>query len=150
MSTRSSSLKWGRIVIGVLVGVLVAVVGYMALQLAWGVVLGFQLRGNPPRDVLIAAFTSVAFQLLGALLALLGGIVGGRTAARPADTNRPLAGLVTGIMLGILVIAWRAISWSTVDLWVIVYGVLAIAGGWIGARLAARGAAEEYEQLPSL
>ncbi len=41
-----SSLKWGRIVVGVLVGLLVAVVGYIALQLAYGLVLGFQARGR--------------------------------------------------------------------------------------------------------
>jgi hypothetical protein len=145
-----SSLKWGRIVVGVLVGLLVAVVGYIALQLAYGLVLGFQARGTPPQDVLIAAYTSVPFQLLGALLALLGGIVGGRTAARPAETNRPLAGLITGVLLAILVVAWRAFSWGTVDLWVVFYAVLAIIGGWLGGRLAARRTDEEYDEGPQL
>jgi hypothetical protein len=150
MSERSPSLKWGRIVLGVVVGLLVALVAYVTAQFLYGFVLGFQARGAPPQDVLIAAYTGVPFQLVGALLALLGGILGGRTAARPADTNRPVAGLITGVVLGILLVAWRAFSWSTVDVWVLLYAGLAIVGGWLGARLAARGEAEEYEQLPSL
>ena len=49
MSAGSSSLKWGRIVIGVIVGLLVAVVGYIAAAARlYGVVLGFQ-RGERPR-----------------------------------------------------------------------------------------------------
>jgi hypothetical protein len=150
MYASSSSLKWGRIALGVIVGVLVAVAGVMVAQLLWGVVLGFQLRGSPPQSALIAAYTSLGFQLVGALLALLGGILGGRFAAKPDDTKRTLAGLITGFILGTLLIAWRAFSWSTVDVWVIFYAVLAIAGGWIGAKLAARKTGEDYEAAPSL
>ena len=49
--------------------------------------------------MIIAAVKSPLFQLLAALFVLLGGIVGGRIAARPVETNRPLAGLVTGVLL---------------------------------------------------
>lgn len=150
MSGSSRSLKWGRIVLGVIVGLLVAVVGFIAAQLFWGVVLGFQLRGSPPQSALIAAYTSLGFQLVGAALAFVGGLVGGRAAARPQDTNRPVAGLITGAVLGVLLIGWRALSWSAVDLWVIAYALVAVAGGWLGAKLAARKTEEDYELAPSL
>lgn len=145
-----SSLKWSQIVVGVLLGFLVSVVAYIALQYAYGLVLGFQMRGAPPQETLIAAFTSVPFQLVGALLALLGGFVGGRRAARPAETNRPLAGIITGVLVGILAIAWRAFSWSTVDVWVVIFAVLAIIGGWVGGQRAGRPASGDYDESPQL
>ena len=69
-------------------------------------------------------------------------------AARPAETNRLLAGLVTGVLVAILAVIWRAFSWGAADLWMVIQAVLAIAGGWIGGQLAARRTDEEYEELP--
>lgn len=145
-----SSLKWSQIAVGVLLGFLVSVVAYITLQYVYGFVLGFQMRGAPPQDVLIAAFTGVPFQLVGALLALLGGFVGGRRAARPAETNRPVAGIITGVLVGLLAIAWRAFSWSTVDVWVLIFAVLAIIGGWFGGQRAGRPASGDYDESPQL
>jgi hypothetical protein len=145
MSFNFSSLKWGRIVIGVIVGFLIALLVNLILQVGYGVVLGFQMRGAPPQEMMIAAVKSLPFQLLAALFVLLGGIVGGRIAARPAETNRPLAGLVTGVLLAISMVIWRAFSWGAADLWMVIQAVLAIAGGWIGGRLAARHSDEEME-----
>jgi putative membrane protein (TIGR04086 family) len=150
MSSGFSALKWGRVVVGVIVGFLVGVVGNILLQTIYGVVLGFQARGMPPQDQMIAAIKSVPFQLLAALLVLLGGFVGGRMAARPAETNRQLAGLITGVLLAILVVIWRALSWGAPDLWMVIQAVLAILGGWLGGRLAARRTDEEYEELPHI
>jgi hypothetical protein len=133
-----STLKWGRIVIGVIVGFLVAVVGNIALQTIYLVIVGFQMRGTPPLEVRIAAITSLPLQLLAALLVLLGGLVGGRMAARPAETNHQLAGLITGVLLAVLVVIWRAFSWGAPDLWMVIQAVLAVVGGWNGGRLAAR------------
>ena len=144
MSFDFSSVKWGRVVLGAVVGFLVAVVGNIVLQTIYGVVLGFQLRGAPPQDVMIAAIKSLPFQLLAALLVLLGGILGGRMAARPAESNRPLAGLLTGILLAILVAVWRAVSWGP-DQGMVIHAVLAIVGGGIGGWLAARRTDEEME-----
>ena len=145
MSFDFSSLKWGRILIGVVVGFLIAMVVNLALQVGYGVVLGFQMRGAPPREMIIAAVKSPLFQLLAALFVLLGGIVGGRIAARPEETNRPLAGLVTGVLLAIVMVIWRAFSWGAADLWMVIQAGLAIVGGWIGGRLAARHSDEEME-----
>jgi uncharacterized protein YacL len=150
MSFDFSSLKWGRIVLGVIVGFLVGVVGNIVLQTIYGVVLGFQVRGMPPQDQMIAAIKSVPFQLLAALLILLGGWVGGRIAARPEGTNRPLAGLVTGVLLAVLAVVWRAFSWGAADLWMVIQAILAVVGGWLGGQLAARRKDEEYEELPHI
>jgi hypothetical protein len=147
MSFDFSSLRWGRIVIGVIVGFVIALLVNILLQVGYGVVLGFQMRGAPPQEMMIAAVKSLPFQLLAALFVFLGGLVGGRIAARPADTNRPLAGLITGVLLAILAVIWRAFSWGAADLWMVIQAVLAIIGGWVGGQLAARRKDEEYEEL---
>ena len=145
-----SSLKWVRIVLGVVIGFLIAVVGNMILETLYLVVVGFQMRGAPPPEVRIAVITSLPLQLVAVLMALLGGFVGGRFAARPAETNHQLAGLVTGILLAILVVIWRALSWGAPDVWMVIQAVLAVLGGWLGGRLAARRTEEEYDESPQL
>jgi|GEM_PF-1838322 uncharacterized protein YacL len=147
MSFDFSSLKWGRIVIGVIVGFVVALLVNLILQVGYGVVLGFQMRGAPPQEMMVAAVKSLPFQLLAALFVLLGGFVGGRIAARPDETNRPLAGLITGVLLAVLVVIWRAFSWGAADLWMVIQAILAVVGGWLGGRFAARRKDEEYEEL---
>ena len=146
MSFDFSSLKWGRIVLGAIVGFVIA----FLINIVVPTVIGFQVRGNPPQDMVVAAVKSPAFQIGAALLVLLGGLVGGRMAAHPAETNRPLAGLVTGVLLGVLLAAWRAFSWGTVDLWVVIFIILAILGGWLGGQLAARRTDEEFDESPQL
>jgi len=138
MSFDFSTLKWGRIIIGVFVGFVIALVVNILLQVAYGVVLGFQMRGAPPQEMIIAAIKTPVFQLLAALFVFLGGLVGGRIAARPDETNRQLAGLITGVLLAILAVIWRAFSWGAADFWMLVQAVLAIVGGWVGGLLAAR------------
>ena len=149
MSSDSSSIRWGRVAVGAIVGTLVAVLGLILLQLAFGVVMGFQMRGNPPQDQLIAAFGSPLFLIMAGLVALLGGLVGGRMAARPLESSHVKAGLITGVLVAILVAFWRSISWG-VDMWVGIFAAMAILGGWIGGRLAARRKDEDYEESPQL
>jgi hypothetical protein len=144
-----SSLKWGRIILGVIIGFAIALVVNLLLQVGYGVVLGFQMRGAPPQDMMIAAVKSLPFQLLAALFVFLGGLVGGRFAARPAGTNRPLAGLITGVVLAILAVIWRAFSWGAADFWMLIQAILAVLGGWLGGVLAAR-RTEEYDETPQL
>lgn len=138
MSFDFSTLKWGRIVIGVIVGFVIALAVNILLQVAYGVVLGFQMRGAPPQDMIVAAIKTPAFQILAALFVFLGGLVGGRIAARPDETNHQLAGLITGVLLAILAVIWRAFSWGAADFWMLVQAILAVAGGWFGGLLAAR------------
>lgn len=93
MSGNFSNLKWGSIVVGVLVGLLIAVLLNIALQFGYGLILGFQLRGAPPQETLIAAYTSLPFQLMALALTLIGGIVSGRFAGRRCEGAEMLAGL---------------------------------------------------------
>ena len=150
MSFDFSTLKWGRIVIGVIVGFVIALLVNILLQVAYGVVLGFQMRGAPPQEMIIAAVKTPVFQFLTALFVFLGGLVGGRIAARPDETNRQLAGLITGVLLAILAVIWRAFSWGAADFWMLIQAVLAVVGGWLGGLLAGRRKDEDLEEAPQL
>ena len=145
MSFNFSALKWGWIIVGVLVGLLVAVVLNLLVQVGYGVVLGFQLRGTPPQETLIAAYTSLPMQLVALLLAFLGGMVGGRMAGRRSEEAEILAGLIVGIVLAILAAGWRSFSWGTFDLWVVLLAVAALVGGGLGGWLAQRRAIHELQ-----
>ena len=145
MSSGFSALKWGWIIAGVLVGLLVAVVLNLLIQVLYGVVIGFQLRGTPPQETLIAAYTSLPMQLVALFLAFLGGLVGGRMAGRRSEGAELLAGLIVGIVLAILVPVWRSFSWGTFDVWVVLLGVLALVGGLMGGWLAQRRVAQQLQ-----
>ncbi len=132
-----ASVRWGRVVIGGILGGLVAVGGTLVLNILWGVVLGFQARGAPSQEVMIAAITSAPFQIVLGLVVLLAGYVGGRFAGRGTETGGLLAGLLTGVVVAILDGIWRALSWG-LDITLVAHVLLAIAGaalgGWLGAR----------------
>ena len=76
MSFDFSSLKWGRIVIGVIVGFVVALLVNLILQVGYGVVLGFQMRGAPPQEMMVAAVTEFAIPTPGRALRLAGRVRG--------------------------------------------------------------------------
>jgi putative membrane protein (TIGR04086 family) len=137
MSVRFSTIKWSGVVIGAIVAAVVAFVLALVIQFGYGVVLGFQLRGNPPQEMLIEAFTSTPFLIVGVIVTAIGALVGGRMAARRSQDNPQLAGLVTGVLAAVLVLALRAWQWG-LDIWTLPNVALAVIGGWLGGWLVAR------------
>jgi hypothetical protein len=137
MSFDFAQVRWGHVVIGGIVGALVAVAGTILLQIAAGVVIGFQVRGNPPQEMMKAAIIGPPFQLVVALVILLGGYAGGRIAGRGAEKAGLLNGLLAGIVVALLAGIWRAVSWD-VDITVIAHVILALGGGALGGLLAGR------------
>jgi len=134
MSFDFSTVKWGWVVIGAIVAIVVAIVLSLVFQFGYGVVIGFQLRGNPPQEMLIEAFMSTPFLILGVIITGIGALVGGHTAARRSEDNPQLAGLMTGILIAVLAVALRAWQWG-LDLWTLPNVVLAVLGGWAGGWL---------------
>ncbi len=137
MSFNLSTIKWSWVVIGAIVAAVVAFVFALVVQFGYGLVLGFQLRGTPPQEVLIEAFTSTPFLILGVIITAIGAVVGGRMAARRSEDNPQLAGLVAGILAAVLVLALRAWQWG-LDFWTLPNVVMAVIGGWLGGWLVAR------------
>jgi len=134
MSFDFSKVKWSWVVIGAIVAIVVAIVLSLAVQFGYGVVIGFQLRGNPPQEMLMEAFTSTPFLILGVITMAIGALIGGRMAARRSEDNPQLAGLVAGILLAVLILAIGA--WQGgLDIWTLPKVVLAVIGGWVSGWL---------------
>jgi hypothetical protein len=140
MSFNLSGIKWGWVVIGAVLATVVAFVLTLIIQLGYGLVLGFQLRGSPPQEMLIAAFLSPPFLIIEALAGAIGALVGIRMAARRSESGAQLAGLIGGIVTAVLVVAQRALRGypSGLNIWTLLIIAAAIGGGWLAGLLAAR------------
>lgn len=137
MSFNLSTIKWGWVVIGAIVALVAAFVLSLIAQFGYGLVLGFQLRGAAPQEMLIEAFASTPFLILGVIVKAIGAVVGGRMAARRSEDNPQLAGLVVGILMAVLVLALTA--WQRgLDFWTLPNVVMAVVGGWLGGWLVGR------------
>jgi hypothetical protein len=53
MSFEFSDIKWGKVVVGVILGFILAFVVPILVNEGYGVVLGFQLRGAPPQERIV-------------------------------------------------------------------------------------------------
>ncbi len=137
-----ASVRWGKVFIGGILGGLIAVAGTFVLNILWGVVLGFQARGAPSQEVMIAAIKSAPFQIVLGLIVLLAGYAGGRLAGRDAEEGGLTAGLLAGILVAILDGVWRALSWGP-DVTLVAHVLLAVAGGVLGGWLGSRPKSEE-------
>jgi putative membrane protein (TIGR04086 family) len=137
MSFDFSTVKWSWVVIGAIVAAVVSIVLSLVVQFGYGLVVGFQLRGAPPQEMLIEAFTSTPFLIVGVIITAIGAVVGGRMAARRSEDNPQLAGLVAGILMAVLALAvsvWQ----GGLDFWTLPNVVLAVIGGWVGGWLVGR------------
>jgi hypothetical protein len=137
MSFKLSNIRWGWVILGTIL----AVIAYIALQIVinvgYGVVIGFQLRGSPPQEMLNEAFTSLPFLILYVFEVAAGAIIGGRLAGRRGEEAPYLNGLAVGIGTAVVLLVLAVIQ-NALDLWMAAYTVMAIAGGWLGGWFATR------------
>jgi hypothetical protein len=134
------------VVIGAIVATVAAGVLELIIQFGYGLVLGFQLRGSPPQEMLVAAFTSVPFFIVAVITTLVGALVGLRMAARRSEGGAQLAGVMGGIVAAVLIVAQRALRGypSGLDIWTVLIIAAAVLGGWLAGLLAARRAEAAY------
>lgn len=137
MSFNLSTIKWSWVVIGAVVAAVIAVALSLIVQFGYAFVLGFQLRGAPPQEMLLEAFATTPFRILGVVTIAIGAVVGGRMAAGRSEDNPQLAGLVAGVLMAVLLLALGA--WQgALDLWTVPDVVMAVACGWLGGWLVSR------------
>ena len=144
MSFNLSTVKWVWVVIGAIVAAVVYFVVNLVVQFGYGLVIGFQLRGAPPQDMLVAAFMTLPFLIGYVIIAAIAALIGSRMAAKRAEENHQLTGLVTGILAAVFVLALRIWQWS-LDIWVLPNVVMAVLGGWLGGWLVSKSKAKEMD-----
>ncbi|MCO6449588.1 MAG: hypothetical protein J5I90_02255 [Caldilineales bacterium] len=143
MSFNFSAIKWLWVVIGAVVGAVVSVLITLAVNVGYGVVLGFQMRGAPPQDVLVEALSSTPFVVLGLVWTLIGAFVGGRMAGRHAEGASPLAGLIAGVLMAVVPIFLQ----GELTGYTMLHMALAIGGGLLGGWMAGRSQQDGQEQF---
>lgn len=146
MSFDFSTLKWSWIIVGTIVGLVLTIVLQLALQFGYGLVIGIQMRGTPPQEVLIAAFSSPLFQALSVLLAGIGVMIGARLAGRRSEDNPQLAGLLAGILAAVVLAVLAPFPSGAEGLWVILGLIVALVASWLGGWLASRGKTDEFQR----
>jgi hypothetical protein len=137
-----TDIKWGRVIVGVVVALLISIVGLIVTQTVAITVRGFQLRGTPPQEEQVAILLGTPLRIVGILLTVVGGFVGGRMAGRRAEAGKQLNGLTVGILTAVLRLAWDIFSLGF-SVWTVIHVVLAVVGGWLGGWLASRSAEPE-------
>lgn len=144
MSFNLSNIRWGRVILWIILGALIAFLIPNIVATVYLVVLGFQMRGTPPQEVQIAVLTGAFYNLVAILGTALGAFIGGRQAARGVEEDGyQLNGLVTGIGVAILATVTAVLRISAFTLWAPLHLILAVAGGWFGGWLVARRASSE-------
>jgi putative membrane protein (TIGR04086 family) len=142
-----SNIKWGRVVLWIVLGLILFIAVPILSVVVRMVILGFQLGGNPPAEESIRFSTDTVYRVISLLSVVLAGFLGGRAPARKAEGSYVLNGLVVGIGLAIVILAFALFQSGSFSFWMPVYAVLAIAagalGGWLGGRSAE--AAEMYD-----
>jgi len=137
VSFKLSNIKWTWVIFSSILAFVTYIVLSIVINVGYGVVIGFQLRGSPPQEMLNEAFTSTPFAILYVFEAALGAIIGGRLAGRKGERNPQLNGLAVGIGFTAILLALHVIQ-GALDLGVLPYSAMAIAGGWLGGWLATR------------
>jgi len=142
-----SNIKWGRVVLGIVLAFIIAVVIPILYVTVRMFILGFQLGGAPPREAQIKFATDTVYSVVALLSTVLGGFLGGRMPARKAEGSYVLNGLLVGVGLAIIIAVFSVFQSSSFSIWVLLHAALAIAagalGGWLGGRSAE--AAEMYD-----
>jgi hypothetical protein len=146
MSFELSNVKWGRVVLWSILGFIIAIAIPILYVVVRMFILGFQLGGAPPPEAQKEFVISPAYAVVALLSTALGGFLGGRAPARKAEGSYVLNGLLVGLGIAILLVAFTIFQTSSVSVGTLLQAVLAIAlgalGGWVGGRAAE---AEAYD-----
>jgi ABC-type nitrate/sulfonate/bicarbonate transport system permease component len=137
-----SNVKWGRAVLWIVLGLVIAfAITNLFITLAM-VVRGFQLRGAPPREEQVAFILGAPSNIVAVLGTAFAAWLGGRATARRAEGGYTTNGLVVGVGVGVLMAAYSVFQ-RGLSAWMPVHAVLGIAGGYLGGLLGGKKAEAE-------
>ena len=146
MSFNFSDVKWGRVIVGIVLTAIIAIAVPVLYVVVRMVILGFQLGGNPPQEAQVEFVLSPVYAVVALLATALGGFLGGRLPARRAEGSYLLNGLLAGLGAAILLAAFAIFQYGSVSWGTLLQAVVAIGGGalggWVGGRAAE---AEAYD-----
>ena len=135
MSLNFSNIKWGWVILGVVVALLIAYGSSFCAVTGYATYLSFQAQGAPDMSQINEFATNNAGVITTVFIGV-GTFVGGILAGRKADGDKVQNGLMVGIITAILDIALSI--FSGFSLLAIVGFLLAVGGGWLGGKVAGK------------
>ncbi len=137
MSINLSNIKWGWVVLGVVIAFVIAFGSSICVVTGYATYLSFQARGAPDMTM-ITEFAAKSAEGVVNIFIGVGTLVGGRLAGRKAKEDAFQNGLMVGIIATITSLVLSI--FGGFSLWAIVSFILAMGGGWLGGKLSSRGA----------
>ncbi len=133
MSFSLSKISWVWVLLGVIVALLVAYGSSFCVVTVYAGFLGLQVQGAPD-TALINEFAASSAPGISSLFAAVGTFLGGLLAGRKAQARPAENGLMVGIITAVIWLL-SAVS-GGISLWGIAGVILALAGGWLGGKVA--------------
>ena len=138
-----SNVKWGRAVLWIVLGALIAFVLSNAFIFGAMFIRGVQLRGAPPMEEQVAFIVGVPNNIVALLATAVGALLGGRATARRAEGGYTVNGLVVGVGVGLLLAIYSVAQRGAFSVWTPFHALLGIGGGYLGGLLGGKKAKEE-------
>ena len=130
-----ANVKWGRVVLWIVLGALIAFVISNGFMLIAMFVRGFQLRGAPPQEEQVAFILGPIYNTVGIIASAVGGLLGGRAVARKSEGSYSVIGLIVGVGVGLLMGGFASFQRGSFTYWSPLHLVLGIVGGYLGGML---------------
>lgn len=135
MSISLSNIKWGWVMLGVVIAFLIAYGVSVLTVTGYATYLAFQARGAPDQ-ALINEFAATYAEIVGSIFFGVGTLVGGLMAGRKAKKNAGNNGLAVGLITAIICLVLDFLG--SPNVWTVVGVVLSLGGGVWGGRIASR------------
>lgn len=135
MSFNLSNIKWGWVVLGVLIAFVISYGTSTCAVTGYATYLGFQVQGAPD-TAMINTFADKNAAGIGSIFIGVGTLVGGLLAGRKAKADALQNGLMVGLITALIDLVLSIMGGFS--LWVVVSFILAVGGGWLGGKLSSR------------
>ena len=135
MSLNLSNIKWGWVVLGIVIAFVIAYGSSICVVTGYATYLSFQARGAPDMTMINEFAAKSAEGVLNIFIGvgtLVGGLFAGRKAKENAFQNGLMVGFITAFIYLVLSI------FGGLSLWVVVSFILAMGGGWLGGKLSSK------------
>ena len=128
MNNQFSQIKWVRVLLTALVVYLLSFFAITLVVTLYASYPGFQARGAPDQEMIVA-FANQYAPWIGPIALFLLSILGARHIAQRVPSAFPLHGILMGTVAGLINVLLDGLSVNS-----LVSLLLAIGAGWLGAR----------------
>lgn len=135
MSLNLSNIKWGWVILGVVIALVIAFGSSICVVTGYATYLSFVARGAPD-TAMINAFANQNAGGVSSIFIGVGTFIGGLLAGRKAKEDALQNGLMVGVITALIDLALSLFSGFSI--WGIVSLLFALGGGWLGGKLTSK------------